>query len=84
MAKITKTPNIKPVEKPEITKIIKEADFKYWGYTFTITKWLFGDKYRIYLRHVSRAERTKLDKSFETYEEAEEYLYRYIDDLPKS
>lgn len=62
---------------------IKEAEVKYGEWSMRISKERFSDNYRVFLKHASWADRTKIDRLFPTYEEAYQYVKEYVEEVSK-
>jgi len=62
---------------------IKEATVQYGEWYFRISKAMFDDGYKVYLKHCSWADSTKIDRLFPTYEEAYQYIKEYVEEVAK-
>ena len=62
---------------------IKEATVQYGEWFFRISKEMLSDNYRVYLKHQSWSDSTKIDRLFPTYEEAYQYVKEYVEEVSK-
>lgn len=62
---------------------IKEASVQYGEWSMRISKERFSDNYRVFLKHCSWADSTKIDRLFPTYEEAYQYVKEYVEEVAK-
>ena len=66
-----------------LTIKIKEAEVKYGEWNMRISKERFSDNYRVYLKHESWTDSTRIDRLFPTYEEAYQYVKEYVEEVAK-
>ena len=66
-----------------LTIKIKEAEVKYGEWNMRISKERFSDNYRVFLKHQSWTDSTRIDRLFPTYEEAYQYVKEYVEEVAK-
>lgn len=67
----------------KLTVVIKEADVEYGEWLFRIQKEWFSSDYKVYLRHDTWTDSTKIDRKFPTYEEAYQFVKEYSEEVEK-
>jgi len=62
---------------------IKEASVQYGEWSMRISKERFSDNYRVFLKHCSWSDSTRIDMLFPTYKDAYEYVKEYVEEVAK-